>query len=37
MKYYEDEEFIEKQLFDADVQEIDKLLKNYFKVRRKQK
>ena len=37
MKYFEDEEFIEKQLYDADVQEIDKFIKNYFKVRRQQK
>lgn len=33
MKYYEDEEFIKKQLFRAEAKNINKLLKRYFEVK----
>lgn len=34
MKYFEDEEYIEKELYDADINEIDKFLDDYFDARR---
>ena len=33
MKYYEDEDFIAKQLFDAESENINNLLKRYFIVK----
>lgn len=33
MEKFEDEDFIKKQLFDAEVGNIEKLLKRYFDVR----
>jgi len=35
MKYFEDERYIEKQLYDAKVDEIDKLLSAYFNIKEK--
>lgn len=35
MRYFEDEDFIKKQLFDSEVQNVDKLLKRYFIVKSK--
>ena len=37
MKYFEDEDFIKKQLFDSEVQNINKLLKRYFTVKNETK
>lgn len=37
MRYFEDENFIKKQLYDAESGNIDKLLKRYFILRRKDK
>lgn len=36
MKFYEDEDFITKQLYDANVENVDKLLKRYFKIKLEQ-
>ena len=33
MKYLEDEDFIKKQLFNSEVQNVNKLLKRYFQIR----
>lgn len=37
MKFYEDEDFITKQLYDANAEDINKLLKRYFVVKSQQK
>jgi len=33
MKYFEDEDYIKKQLFDANSDEVNKLLKRFFVVK----
>lgn len=33
MKYFEDERFIEKQLYDAKLEDIDGLLETYFEIK----
>ena len=35
MRYFEDEDFIKKQLFDSEIDNVNKLLKRFFEVKNK--